>query len=379
MFFVRRLSQLFRKKPPFTASKEENSSVVDFYSKDVPVVQQYRPDNGDELITALPPDITSSNSAQSISTCPTSKEYQANPFRVETNFCCEREARREIIRLNHVLQSVPDDYDRQHAILYYELGNAYFALKAFDTCMQLFRKSRRIARSMVDPVTEAYVCGRLADVFRKRHLFREGIFYATHHVELAEKSQDEDCKSNGYFTLASQYYFRAKYHLLESDSFEEEKDLDYRLGTLRLDLGLSTIIMDLRNSVKFYTQCSEGFSKLGYKQKLATTYYYIGDSYFLLGDCKEALNYLLKAMEIGEQFDDNHLKQLIYSKLSSTYVLLSEFQLAGKFSSEAVKTRIRMKERKTCACSQKKPGSSREELRELWTSTMKNSLVCRYS
>ncbi|PIO73057.1 hypothetical protein TELCIR_04988 [Teladorsagia circumcincta] len=65
-------------------------------------------------------------------------------------------------------------------------------------------------RSTRDSIAEAYACGRLADVLRKQHSFREGIYHATRH----------DCKSYGYFTLASQYYFRAKYHLLESDSFE---------------------------------------------------------------------------------------------------------------------------------------------------------------
>ncbi|KAK6057648.1 hypothetical protein COOONC_04798 [Cooperia oncophora] len=116
--------------------------------------------------------------------------------------------------------------------------------------------------------------------------------------------------------------------------------------------------------------CSEGFNNFGYECKLATTCYYIGDAYFLLGDCKQALQYLLRAKEIGEQFDDNHLKQLIYSKLSSTYVLLSEGQLANKFSREAVKTRIRIKEEKTCTCSKEVSVTSHEQLHELWSTCL---------
>ncbi|PIO73056.1 hypothetical protein TELCIR_04987 [Teladorsagia circumcincta] len=125
--------------------------------------------------------------------------------------------------------------------------------------------------------------------------------------------------------------------------------------------------------------CSEGFNKPGHERKLATTFYYIADAYFLLGDCKKALQYLLKAMEIGERFDDNHLKQLIYSKLSSTYVLLSESQLASKFSREAVKARIRIKERNTCSCSENDRGLSREELLEVWTSTRRTDSDNQYS
>ncbi|KAK5975918.1 hypothetical protein GCK32_006766 [Trichostrongylus colubriformis] len=227
---------------------------------------------------------------------------------------------------------------------------------------------------MGDSVAEAYACGRLADVFRRQHLFAEGIAHATRQVKLAEKNQDENCKSCGYFTLASQYYFRAKYHLLESDSFEDQKDLDHRLGTLKMDLSLSTIIEDLSNAVKFFTLCSKGFDELGYEHKLALTCFYIGDAFFLLGDCKKALQYLLKAMEIGKKFDDKHLKQLIYSKLSSTYVLLSDSQLANKYSREAVKTRIFIGEGNACSCSKKDVGLSDEKLHEIWTSTAKEPI-----
>ncbi|KAK6031859.1 tetratricopeptide repeat protein [Ostertagia ostertagi] len=371
MLFIKLVSQLFKKISSTTSSREA-AGIIDLHSKQCPA-SYCRPCHDGDLNTTITTDMDPSKVRSSTMCGSTYEESSVCPFNEETHFCCESKARREIGHLCQRLKCVPNEDDQQRSVLYNQLGNAYCALKAFDTSKEFFYKSLRIARSMHDSVAEAYACGRLADVLRKQHSFREGIYHAARHVSLAEKNLDEDCKSYGYFTLASQYYFRAKYHLLESDSFEEDKDLDHRLGTLKMDLGLSTIIEDLENAVKFYTMCSEGFSKLGHERKLATTFYYIADAYFLLGDCKKALQYLLKAMKIGEQFDDNHLKQLIYSKLSSTYVLLSECQLASKFSREAVKARIRIKEENTCSCAEKDCGLSHEKLHEVWTSAKRTA------
>uniref|UniRef100_A0A183F4W1 TPR_REGION domain-containing protein n=1 Tax=Heligmosomoides polygyrus TaxID=6339 RepID=A0A183F4W1_HELPZ len=108
--------------------------------------------------------------------------------------------------------------------------------------------------------------------------------------------------------------------------------LEQRMDTMKLNLRLSSISEDLQNAVKFYTISSEGFKKLGYDRRFATACYYIGDAFFLNGDCKNANVYLLKSLELGEQFDDYNIQYLTYSKLSSTCVLLSEYSNASKFS-----------------------------------------------
>ncbi|WKX92665.1 hypothetical protein Q1695_010584 [Nippostrongylus brasiliensis] len=352
MFIIKRVSELFKRRSLGT------SHTVDFSDGRAPAIAEFRARDrrscqfesnwDDKPIPALSVVTDTTDPSKACVELPTDRRSRSIRDDMET-YCCEEKARREIERIElHLQEGVEDAHER--AKIYNRLGNAYFATKAFGQGVQYYYKSWQTYKLLSDSEAEAYVCGRMADAFRKQHLFREGIFYASLHVNLAEKGTDEVCKFCGYFSLASQYYFRAKYHLLESDSFEEEKNLEHRMNTMKLNLSLSTISEDLRNAAKFFTIAAEGFQRLNYDRRYATACYYIGDALFLLGECKKANSYLLKSLQVGQEFDDCRLMYLTYSKLSSTCALLSEYSLGNTYSKEMMAMRNRIVEKKKAGC-----------------------------
>ncbi|VDL65914.1 unnamed protein product [Nippostrongylus brasiliensis] len=99
-----------------------------------------------------------------------------------------------------------------------------------------------------------------------------------------------------------------------------------------------------------YRIAAEGFQRLNYDRRYATACYYIGDALFLLGECKKANSYLLKSLQVGQEFDDCRLMYLTYSKLSSTCALLSEYSLGNTYSKEMMSMRNRIVEKKKAGC-----------------------------
>lgn len=225
----------------------------------------------------------------------------------------------EIIRAEQRLKSKYDDRDKVDLLL--ALGNYYFERDKYN----------------VEPVTKSIVYAKQAFVISKKLKYKKGL--GASYLLLSMLEQHDNHFNNSYkFASAA---INNLTDINENNLLGESWVMMWSSKTL---MG-----MNYEDRIFYLKKASSYFIKANNKKRLGDCYKEMGDIYLLIGNGRESLNYLKKALTLYQQ---THYKKLdgTYDLMGAAYIFLGDYQEGLKYSFLALNTAEKIGDQKSFLC-----------------------------
>lgn len=205
------------------------------------------------------------------------------------------------------------------------LGHCYQAQRLTQQALQAWLNGLQIA--LVDDDVERYIHAYLGigNLYFQRDNFEQAFYYQVQALEWAQIHADLDLLSKTQLHLAATLIKLKDYGLAEQLLMKTEDDLilPTRLGWLaEINQYLGQLNMAREDWIRakaFYQAAYDlnlnTASKWGQVQSLLG----LGQLNILLNELPQAERHLLQALELAEQLEDDHLRQIIHHELSALF------------------------------------------------------------
>ncbi|MCS3869545.1 two-component sensor histidine kinase [Chryseobacterium ginsenosidimutans] len=214
-----------------------------------------------------------------------------------------------------------DEDDKDKVDLFLSLSNYYYERDKYN----------------IEPVSKSIVYAKQAFTLSKTLKYTKGIGASYLILSMLEQHDNHFNKSYSYASAAI--------NILDGS---EEYDL---LGESWVMIWSSKTLMGMKyeDRIFYLKKAAEYFAKSNNKRRLGDCYKEMGDIYLLMGNGKEALNCLKKALPFYQQ---SHYKKLdgIYDLLGATYMFLGDYKEGLKYGFLALDTAEKIGDKKTFLC-----------------------------
>jgi len=203
------------------------------------------------------------------------------------------------------------------------LGVGYHVSNQRDSSVLFLRKSIAWAKAAKDEKRTALANFALANTFSKAGMPDSAIscFYAV--LPYFEKQNDYKSIGATNLNIAVLYYNMTQYDKAKGFYFKAleyaEKANDPTLSG-SAHRGVAMYETDFMKKISLYTKALEEFRKAGNKFEESITLATTGWDYYVKGDYENALNYLLKALQIAEEHDFKTLISDQSGQLTDVYL-----------------------------------------------------------
>ncbi len=125
--------------------------------------------------------------------------------------------------------------------------------------------------------------------------------------------------------------FLISYSINYSIAQENDQVLNYNKY-----FNLADSISNPTLSLKYAERALEIAKELNDQRKIGVSYFLIGNSYSLLGDLSQALNFHLKATTVFKKLHDDSNLALLYNSIATDYALINNYRLSSSYIKKAI-------------------------------------------
>jgi G-protein signaling modulator 2 len=267
------------------------------------------------------------------------KQYEENNLNEEENF--------------KLLQTM--------AIIYNQMGNAYFNLQDYSKALEYHKKDLQLSEQFGDEPGRAKACGNVGNALQLLGDYDEAILYLLRNLDISKKLNDSSGEARALYNLANIYQSKGKfmgrlaYHDdrdPNSGEFSNEikdvlmKAVYYYRETLRLvstkdraaegrtygNLGNTYYFLgDFESAIECHNQRLKIAKEYGDKPAERRAFSNLGNAHIFQGMFNEAADYYLKAMNVARILGDKAIEAQSYYSLGNAYILLQDYSVAIDF------------------------------------------------
>ena len=147
----------------------------------------------------------------------------------------------------------------------------------FEKAFHFHQLDLQLSKTMGDKIGEAKASGNLGNALKMIGRFEESAEYCNRHLKIAESMNDEVGQGRALYNLGNVYHTKGK-HLSEQCQ-QDPGDLSDEAKRC------------LRKAVEYYERNLRLMLKLGDKAAQGRVFGNLGNTYYLLGDFKQAIMY----------------------------------------------------------------------------------------
>lgn len=257
----------------------------------------------------------------------------------------------EQVKLEHTL-----------AIIYNQLGNAYFNLQDYVKALEYHKKDLELSEKFGDECGKAKACGNVGNTLQLLGDHDQAILYLLRNLEISKNLNDTNGEARALYNLANIYQAKGKfmgrltYHDNSRDpnngEFNNEirevlmKAVYYYKETLRLvsskdraaegrtygNLGNTYYFLgDFESAIECHHQRLKIAKEYGDKPAERRAYSNLGNAHIFQGRFNEAADFYLKAMNVARTLGDRAIEAQSYYSLGNAYILLQDYSVAIDF------------------------------------------------
>lgn len=200
--------------------------------------------------------------------------------------------------------------------IYSQLGNAYFYLRDYSKALEYHRNDLTLARSMNDRLGEAKASGNLGNTLKVLGKYDEAIICCRRHLDISTELGDKVGEGRALYNLGNVYHAKGKHigrfgHQDPGEFPEEvksclEKAVEYYKANLQL-------MVELQDRPAQGRACGN-----------------LGNTYYLLGNFRQAIIYHEQRLKIAREFGDKAAERRANSNLGNAHIFLGEFETAAE-------------------------------------------------
>ncbi|KAL5105124.1 hypothetical protein TcWFU_002446 [Taenia crassiceps] len=209
-----------------------------------------------------------------------------------------------------------DDINVLSAI-YSQLGNAYFYEHDFLHALEFHRWDLSLSRQTGDLHGEAKACANLSTCFKMIEKYPEAVLCAKRQLEICRRFNDEAAMARALHNLGNAYHAKGRQFLQFS-------------GTDQLGEFTTEAKQDQERALACFQQNLSLVCKLGDRPAEGRAYGNLGNTHYLLGNLREAVDFHKKRLQIAKEFGDLRAQRRAYSNLGNAYIFLADFTSAAR-------------------------------------------------
>ncbi|KTF95193.1 hypothetical protein cypCar_00023196 [Cyprinus carpio] len=207
--------------------------------------------------------------------------------------------------------------------VYSQLGNAYFHLHDYSKALEFHHHDLTLTRTTGDRLGEAKASGNLGNTLKVLGRFDEAVVCCQRHLDIARELGDKVGQARALYNFGNVYHAKGKsicWSGAEPGDFPEE------------------VITALRKAAEYYEANLCIVKELGDRAAQGRTYGNLGNTYYLLGNFRDAVASHEQRLLIAKEFGDRSAERRAYCNLGNACIFLGEkaLQLARQLKDLAV-------------------------------------------
>ncbi|CAF0777476.1 unnamed protein product [Brachionus calyciflorus] len=213
------------------------------------------------------------------------------------------------------------------AIIYNQMGNAYFNLQDYSKALEYHKKDLQLSELFGDESGKAKACGNIGNTLQLLGDYDEAILYLLKNLDISKNLKDSSAEARALYNLANTYQAKGKFmgRLTYVDSSRDPNSGEF-----------SNEIRDVLLKAVFYY--NETLKLVANKERSAEgrTYGNLGNTYYLLGDFESAIQCHLERLKIAKEYGDKAAERRAYSNLGNANIFQGRFNEAADYYLKAM-------------------------------------------
>uniref|UniRef100_A0A8C1ISS7 G-protein-signaling modulator 2 n=1 Tax=Cyprinus carpio TaxID=7962 RepID=A0A8C1ISS7_CYPCA len=213
--------------------------------------------------------------------------------------------------------------------VYSQLGNAYFHLHDYSKALEFHHHDLTLTRTTGDRLGEAKASGNLGNTLKVLGRFDEAVVCCQRHLDIARELGDKVGQARALYNFGNVYHAKGKsicWSGAEPGDFPEE------------------VITALRKAAEYYEANLCIVKELGDRAAQGRTYGNLGNTYYLLGNFRDAVVSHEQRLLIAKEFGDRSAERRAYCNLGNACIFLGEFERAAEHYRKALQLARQLKD-----------------------------------
>uniref|UniRef100_A0A5S6R0X2 G-protein-signaling modulator 2 n=2 Tax=Trichuris muris TaxID=70415 RepID=A0A5S6R0X2_TRIMR len=241
--------------------------------------------------------------------------------------------------------------------IYSQLGNAYFYKKNLNKALEYQRYDLMLARAVSDVDGEASASGNIGCTLKALGRYDEALRCCQRYLELSQLCNKQEHVAAAYYNLGGVYCDKAKNLNRERDSditdysqrvrelflkavqcYEMSLKITRELGNRLIEgrvcgnLGNTYYLLgDFRAAIDLHTQRLNTAIEFGDKYAMRRAYTNLGNASVFLGDVGSAVEYYRKAIQLAKELKAVAVEAQAYYSLGHCFTILEDHKSAVKY------------------------------------------------
>ncbi|KAM9384164.1 LOW QUALITY PROTEIN: G-protein-signaling modulator 2-like [Pholidichthys leucotaenia] len=198
--------------------------------------------------------------------------------------------------------------------IYSQLGNAYFHLQEYNKALEYHRHDLTLTRTIGDEVGEAKASGNLGNTLRLLGRYEEALVCCQRHLETQKAIYDKVGQARALYNFGNVYHAKGKsicWSGTEPGDFSEEARVA------------------LRKAAQYYEANLALVKEMGDQAAQGRTVGNLGNTYYLLGDFKNAVAAHERRLLIAKEFGDKSAERRAHCNLGNAHIFLGQYDVAS--------------------------------------------------
>ncbi|XP_052405505.1 G-protein-signaling modulator 2 isoform X3 [Carassius gibelio] len=213
--------------------------------------------------------------------------------------------------------------------VYSQLGNAYFHLHDYSKALEFHHHDLTLTRTTGDRLGQAKASGNLGNTLKVLGRFDEAVVCCQRHLDIAREQGDKVGQARALYNFGNVYHAKGKsicWSGAEPGDFPEE------------------VITALRKAAEYYEANLCMVNELGDRAAQGRTYGNLGNTYYLLGNFRDAVASHEQRLLIAKEFGDRSAERRAYCNLGNACIFLGEFERAAEHYRKALQLARQLKD-----------------------------------
>uniref|UniRef100_A0A8C1RPC8 G-protein-signaling modulator 2-like n=1 Tax=Cyprinus carpio TaxID=7962 RepID=A0A8C1RPC8_CYPCA len=213
--------------------------------------------------------------------------------------------------------------------IYSQLGNAYFHLHDYSKALEFHHHDLTLTRTTGDQLGEAKASGNLGNTLKVLGRFDEAVVCCQRHLDIAKELGDKVGQARALYNFGNVYHAKGKsicWSGAEPGDFPEE------------------VMTALRKAAEYYEANLCIMKELRDRAAQGRTYGNLGNTYYLLGNFRDAMASHEQRLLIAKEFGDRSAERRAYCNLGNACIFLGEFERAAEHYWKALQLARQLKD-----------------------------------
>ncbi|KAI7809491.1 G-protein-signaling modulator 2 [Triplophysa rosa] len=213
--------------------------------------------------------------------------------------------------------------------IYSQLGNAYFHLHDYSKALEFHHHDLTLTRTTGDRLGEAKASGNLGNTLKVLGRFDEAVVCCQRHLDIARELDDMVGEARALYNFGNVFHAKGKsicWSGAEPGDFPDE------------------VMIALKKAAEYYEANLCIVKELRDRAAQGRTYGNLGNTYYLLGNFRDAVASHEQRLLIAKEFGDRSAERRAYCNLGNACIFLGDFEKAAEHYRKALQLARQLKD-----------------------------------